>query len=355
MRYLALSWIAVAALACSGEVSTPTCDTGRVACGEICVDTAGDARHCGACGHDCLGGACQAGVCQVATIASGQAAPYGVAVDAKAIYFTDITAGSVMTCPIAGCGTAPALFASGLDNPHDVKSDGENVYFTTSDSVLSCPVSGCGAKPTVIAGGQADPEVVVIDGSRVYWAAHVGGAVLSCPLSGCKGAPTVIAANESGALAIAVDTNNVYWTDGVTPGGTVRSCPLSGCGPTGPTTLAGDLDIPQDIVTNGQRVYWTNWSGYSVMSCPVTGCNGSPDIMLTASAFFDGIALDASNVYFTNGMDDGSVMSCPLAGCPPEGPKVLGAHQSAAGKVAVDDQAVYWTASKAGTVLRLAK
>src|SRR4051812_46742205 len=37
------------------------------------ADTQSDAKNCGKCGHDCVGGQCTAGVCQVATLVTGQA------------------------------------------------------------------------------------------------------------------------------------------------------------------------------------------------------------------------------------------------------------------------------------------
>ena len=52
-----------------------------------------DPHNCGACGHDCLGGACDAGVCvplPAGVLASGLIAPVSVAVDATNVYFATV-------------------------------------------------------------------------------------------------------------------------------------------------------------------------------------------------------------------------------------------------------------------------
>jgi hypothetical protein len=48
----------------------PACDA--TVCGGACVDTSKDAHNCGACGRDCLGGACTSGLCGDVKLASGK-------------------------------------------------------------------------------------------------------------------------------------------------------------------------------------------------------------------------------------------------------------------------------------------
>jgi hypothetical protein len=49
----------------------PVCKIGQERCGAACVDTRIDGRHCGACGHSCLGAACQGGECTPELVAPG--------------------------------------------------------------------------------------------------------------------------------------------------------------------------------------------------------------------------------------------------------------------------------------------
>src|SRR6185369_1529956 len=83
--------IALALSACGGvdiDKKPPVCTAAQTACGEVCADTTTDGKHCGACGHTCFGGACQAGTCEPLPIAENQSFPYGIAVDGKNVYFT---------------------------------------------------------------------------------------------------------------------------------------------------------------------------------------------------------------------------------------------------------------------------
>src|ERR1700733_2818590 len=87
-------------------VSTPD-DGGTPDANMVCtgVDLTSDPANCGACGHSCNGGTCQASQCQPVVIALAQNTPQGIAVDATNVYWTTMD-GNVMKAPIAG-GAAP--------------------------------------------------------------------------------------------------------------------------------------------------------------------------------------------------------------------------------------------------------
>jgi hypothetical protein len=59
------------------------------------VDTSTDAMNCGGCAHSCQGGACTAGLCTAATLASGLVDPSWLVVSGANVYWTDVGDGKV--------------------------------------------------------------------------------------------------------------------------------------------------------------------------------------------------------------------------------------------------------------------
>jgi hypothetical protein len=117
------------------------------------------------------------------TIAEGRPFPAWLTVDATNIYWTERhMAGSVRSCPLAGCTGEPTLLASDQPYPGSLAVDAERVYWinfrsavyppnagSTSGELLACPLSGCGSNPTVLAANQPEPRTIAIDGTHVYW------------------------------------------------------------------------------------------------------------------------------------------------------------------------------------------
>ena len=63
------------------------CTPEEADCSGECVVLSEDPAHCGACGHDCLGGACDAGTCAPVELASGKGRLFMVHVDQNNIYY----------------------------------------------------------------------------------------------------------------------------------------------------------------------------------------------------------------------------------------------------------------------------
>ena len=193
----------------------PACPAADVTCGGQCVDTSADRDNCGACGHGCLGGACEAGACRPIVLASTQRRPIDVAVDAAHVYWIN-----------GGLGQRDGAVMS-------IRKDG--------------------SASATIASGQRRPSGMALDGSYVYWVSAGDGSVQRAPLRG--GAPEVLVTGQRGPHSIAVGALGIYWTNG--DGGTVSFLGASG----EVKTLAVGCDHPGDIALDAENVYWADRQG----------------------------------------------------------------------------------------------
>ncbi len=124
---------------------TAACTGGQTACGTACVDLQTDAANCGACGHDCLGGSCKAGLCSPMPV--GPDGVEALVVDGGSVYFMSATNGQTLN-RFSLNDNSLAQLASGFSNLEDLRVRGGNVYWagynetTQHDEFFSVPTTG---------------------------------------------------------------------------------------------------------------------------------------------------------------------------------------------------------------------
>jgi hypothetical protein len=353
--------------------------------GAICDETKlqTDALNCGRCGHDCIGGACNAGKCEPVQLAELGDTPLEHIVEhGSALYvstYVNLTTENGGIWKLGKAPGNPALFVS-LRYAEDMVVLGDTLYFVVEDG----PSDGAGKE----------------------------GGLYSCDLNGpTPCVPKLIAAADS-PRALAVDQGSIYYTDFASTGGIMKYTP-----PAAPVVFRFDWR-PTRIWVDNESVYYaatlrpsnpdgnraalfdlypdagdaTELTRYEGRYATAGALKGSPNALYFAA--FDaetttggvvrrvsrpgtpgvppcdyaptklkrprGIHLDATRIYWTNlgdpaePHDNGSIAYCEKDGCCTE-PTT---HWTGSGQpyaITGDDKGLYWVTNERGTVWKVAK
>jgi hypothetical protein len=338
-----------------------------------CGDTASDPLNCGACGHDCLGGACSSGQCQPVAIAQSQGGPFMVAQFGSQVYWTNFIGSTVGSAnKYDGGNTLMAASGNGADSPLGIGADDAGVYFANSGSsgtVVRCGLTSCQGAATLFDAGFTNTDLAVV-GGNVYWLQADGDEIDRVATGG--GTHQNLATTDTNNFGrylsrIATDGAFVYWSESFND--TILRKPIGSGSATTIYTLSSGAQPSALLLDNGTLFFATLGSdnGQGAISYGNPDGSGGAQPLAASQRFPYALASDATYLYWTAEGDfdtnnkplgNGGVFRCAKTGCGGN-PEQLASNLSDTRGIAVDDQAIYFatfaTGSSDGQIWRLAK
>lgn len=243
----------------TGEAGTDT---------STCVaDLMTDPKNCGRCGHDCVGGACNAGKCAAVELGAIGNAP-----------LEDM----VVTDQFVFVSTRVTLVTQNGGVWRLGKSGGTPEAYVTLGDVRALAV-------------LADKLYFVVNDNPAGTAGQFGG-LYSCPIVGAAPCvPTLIAAATS-SRALTVDQNKIYYGDDGTGRGLMVYTPPT----VPPVVFRADFGFAGNYYVDGTHAF------YSVTISP----SSPPNRATVFEAFTDG-GVDEKYTYASNTADDGRLVGTP--------------------------------------------
>ncbi|HVW23817.1 MAG TPA: hypothetical protein VHC69_00510 [Polyangiaceae bacterium] len=301
------------ATACVAGVCKPTCAAGYADCTKPASGKADDGcessltaeTSCGACGHDCQGGACQAGQCQPVAVATGLGSPMYLAVAGNVPYVVDIDEQVQLARVDAGSVVSVAVFADSL--PSALVSDAENVYLAMpSAAAAGNPPDGgilrfkVGESVHTSLMSKINPYALAVDGKNFYWSDNANGSVYQEAI-GSNDSPIQLSALSAASLVS--DGTTLYGVDGT--GRNLYSVPVGGGAVTQITSLGTSMSCSSlSVGLDAKHVYaWFSSTSDSLSHLEQLAKSGfgSPRevaVSATVLSLVAPIATDANYVYF---------------------------------------------------------
>jgi hypothetical protein len=347
---------------CKAGVCSFACAAGAADCDGKVADgcetpIATDPKNCGACGHDCLGAACNSGVCAPATVANSLNRPVAVVIDATRVFWTDMFDGYLQEIGKAG-GSSTTLADFGASDELAISSDSANLVWYSLVNIMTIPTAG--GKPSVVS-SQGDLKGIAVDADTVYflkegtWSGtyNKDGSVNKLSMQG--GAVTQLAAGQDWPVAIAVDNDHVFWVAQGTVAGTGRIVRIPKTGGV-LEELASQQSAPCGLALNASSIFWRTNCNEAVpgpgalMRAPKSG--GAAGQLVASTDGSKYLAADDAYVYWTfagynKDQSTGQVLKVSIGN--PAGPIVLASNQNHPRGLALDSTRVYWANAGSGT------
>jgi hypothetical protein len=311
-----------------------SCDSGFAACGGACVPTTFQTdENCGSCGHGCIGGPCNSGICGPWPVASGveannivganQPAPFGT--DGVTVAYTSYVSGVSQyddEVPLAGgtpanLGSNPAATGvAAISGSYAVFGAVDQGGEEATDSVLVPAVNGSqsqwidtGSFNEVLAAVISEDHTTIYAQLGSFWGSPHTTGYVSCPFqAGASCSPIFAPPNqpkEDTVNGLAIDSNYLFVAD--ITNGKILQYQL----PSGPeSTLATDTAIAPYVAVDSTYVYWVDSvSGTITVKRALQGAPSTPETLVTLSGTATGLAVGSSTVYVGGTTGSGSTLA----------------------------------------------
>lgn len=291
------------------DLGTTECSPGLADCDDdsVCGNAlASDPQHCGACGHDCLGGACEASVCQQVALTPA----YNVTE-----HFGPMTVFEGKVYYAAGPHDANVIYSVPVEGGTPVKVSGGAVgqvyqIAIAKDAVGSLLVAnayflGEWVMQGMLSKGGTPMPLTGLDDYTTGLAVGPSGLIVVSELHTIKAiavaTPDTIVQSTDPIRAMAIDNENVYWVthpdSGTGKGEVVRATLLGN----NRTTLASGLGQPGHLALDDTSVYWTDSALGTVSRAPKAG--GVPEVLVSDQKAPGNVAVAGDDLFWSD--DDG--------------------------------------------------
>lgn len=362
----------------SVDASTDTSPPDTGGDGSPCsADLQIDGHNCGACGHDCLGGACTQSKCQpVKVVSSSSLAPYAMTLSGSTLYFTNVKGSSLGSMAKAlktatNNDTPPVVlsdWSSKQGTPFQVSASGTDVYFAVHSgsaanyeydgALMRCPSETCQVALSV---KGIDSYAIATDGANVYTGerAYVGTVDKYFIRKRNMDLSNPITVGETGTDAnwITLTSGEVIWGDS----DGLYHCAKGGCSGA-PQKLASPWDKSVEaIAIAGNTLFFTSNPYADVATLQSVSIGGGLPVQLTKDLQVPlGVAADSTYVYVaeigdTSNPSTGRVFRCPHAGCGTNDTNLEVLFSGENPRTVVSDANALYFGTREGNIYRLAK
>ena len=289
-------------------------------------DLSTDAKNCGRCSHDCLGGTCAQGLCQPVTLAIGQGEVDGLATDGKSVFWGGYSNHNVSQCALPSCGQKPTLLATQPRTTTGFVVDANAVYWSAwaedgqlqsgNGALLKCFLPGCPGGPRIVVSGLNRPQDLLLDKTDVYFAELL--TVGRCQV-GCGNDPGVKISTAKGGGHLVKVADSIYFLGQAAAGDSaLYRCSSAGCGAT-PDVLAAGMSQASGLATDGTSLYVSSAALGTILKCSLPDCADALQVVASGRERPTNVTVHGSRLYWTESSPvagaGGSVSTCSLPDC----------------------------------------